>query len=79
MYAGLEDIKPTFTKLNAIALGATDVIITQEEFSVLIETMEGVPDTFKMAMDINLFVYITAVALLNRIAFAKLTEQPFIF
>ena len=41
--------------------------------------MEGVPNAFTIAIDINLFVYVTAAALINRFTFAKLTNQPFVF
>ena len=34
---------------------------------------------FDLFMNLNLFVYITGAALCNRFAFAKLTDQPFIF
>ena len=79
MYASIDGIKPTLVKMNDIAYGVAGVIITPDEFQAVIDHFEGVPNTFSTAMNINLFVYITGAALCNRFAFAKLTDQPFIF
>ena len=74
MYASIDELKPTLTKMNDIAFGATGVIITADEFQAVIDHFEGVPDIFARAMNINSFVYITGAALCNRFAFAKLTD-----
>ena len=46
MYQSIEGIKPTFFRMNAIALGATDVVVTPDEIQELNVVMEGIPEVF---------------------------------
>ena len=46
MYQSIEGIKPIFFKMNAIALGATDVVVTPDEVQEVNVVMEGIPDVF---------------------------------
>ena len=46
MYQSVEGIKHIFFRMNAINLGATDVVVTPDEIHEVKVVMEGIPEVF---------------------------------